>query len=462
MRRRRRPRCGACGPRRGPRSRERRRGRRGSRGARPSGWPASSRSSSTTGVWPSSEVSSSGPSTRAYLGLVDELGLTVIPSDVAYSGADGWDLARGAEPRARSARVRRPRRRRLRAGRGRVRRDRRDRRPRGPVVAPRRGGSRCDLGRCVASLRRRETQRRPSSRALCTRARRRARSRPPACSPTPARRRRPGTGASTTSRIWESLRVAEGSATVATRMADELGRSDPLRTRSSRRSTHRIPAPCHRRHGRDRRCRGGRLRSSGRPAAQRRAARCRRRAAALTASATARAGRETRRRVRPRRLGRRRGQWARPRRRRDLLDLAAGRSWDPVRASFHPSASTVSLRRPTRIETSSSATRSCVSSARWRRAGSRRGTAGGGHDPFTLGYITAWRPGDVTTVGPRHGTHAPPFYVCGSDQWVAGYMEGAVRTGRGAAAAALGERLSRHRRGSRAVRRGTRARSRSR
>ena len=43
-------------------------------------------------------------------------------------------------------------------------------------------------------------------------------------------------------------------------------------------------------------------------------------------------------------------------------------------------------------------------------------------------------------VGPRHGTHEPPFYVCGSDQWVAGYMEGAVRTGRAAAAAALGER----------------------
>jgi hypothetical protein len=32
----------------------------------------------------------------------------------------------------------------------------------------------------------------------------------------------------------------------------------------------------------------------------------------------------------------------------------------------------------------------------------------------------------------------PPFYVCGSDQWVAGYTEGAVRTGRDAAAQALG------------------------
>jgi monoamine oxidase len=61
-----------------------------------------------------------------------------------------------------------------------------------------------------------------------------------------------------------------------------------------------------------------------------------------------------------------------------------------------------------------------------------------GVDPFTLGYITGWRPGDVMSVGPLHGTHEPPFYVCGSDQCVCGYMEGAVRTGRAAAAAALG------------------------
>ncbi len=61
-----------------------------------------------------------------------------------------------------------------------------------------------------------------------------------------------------------------------------------------------------------------------------------------------------------------------------------------------------------------------------------------GVDPWTLGYITGWRPGDVMAVGPLHGTHEPPFYVCGSDQWVCGYMEGAVRTGRGAAGAALG------------------------
>jgi len=60
-----------------------------------------------------------------------------------------------------------------------------------------------------------------------------------------------------------------------------------------------------------------------------------------------------------------------------------------------------------------------------------------GTDPWTQGYITHWQPGDVMRVGPLHGTHEPPFYVCGSDQWVAGYMEGAVRTGRATAAAVL-------------------------
>jgi monoamine oxidase len=61
-----------------------------------------------------------------------------------------------------------------------------------------------------------------------------------------------------------------------------------------------------------------------------------------------------------------------------------------------------------------------------------------GADPFTRGYIASWAPGDLMRVGPFHGTHEPPFYVAGSDHWVAGYMEGAVRTGRAAAAAALG------------------------
>jgi monoamine oxidase len=63
-----------------------------------------------------------------------------------------------------------------------------------------------------------------------------------------------------------------------------------------------------------------------------------------------------------------------------------------------------------------------------------------GADPFTRGYIASWAPGDLHRVGPLQGTHEPPFYVAGSDHWVAGYMEGAVRTGRDAARAALGRR----------------------
>jgi monoamine oxidase len=63
-----------------------------------------------------------------------------------------------------------------------------------------------------------------------------------------------------------------------------------------------------------------------------------------------------------------------------------------------------------------------------------------GADPYTLGYIASWAPGDLMRVGPLLGTHEPPFYVAGSDHWVAGYMEGAVKTGRAAAAAALGAR----------------------
>jgi monoamine oxidase len=61
-----------------------------------------------------------------------------------------------------------------------------------------------------------------------------------------------------------------------------------------------------------------------------------------------------------------------------------------------------------------------------------------GIDPFTLGYIAVWAPGDLSRMGSLHGAHEPPFYVAGSDHWVAGYMEGAVRTGRAAARDALG------------------------
>jgi monoamine oxidase len=60
-----------------------------------------------------------------------------------------------------------------------------------------------------------------------------------------------------------------------------------------------------------------------------------------------------------------------------------------------------------------------------------------GADPWTQGYITSWRPGELTAVGPLHGAHEPPFWIIGSDQWVCGYMEGAVRTGRETAKAIL-------------------------
>jgi monoamine oxidase len=58
-----------------------------------------------------------------------------------------------------------------------------------------------------------------------------------------------------------------------------------------------------------------------------------------------------------------------------------------------------------------------------------------GSDPYALGYVSHWAPGDLMAVGPLHGTHEPAFFVAGSDHWVAGYMEGAVRTGRAAARA---------------------------
>ena len=51
-----------------------------------------------------------------------------------------------------------------------------------------------------------------------------------------------------------------------------------------------------------------------------------------------------------------------------------------------------------------------------------------GVDPYTRGYIPAGRRA-TCAAGPLHGTHEPPFFVAGSDHWVAGYMEGAVRTG---------------------------------
>jgi monoamine oxidase len=58
-------------------------------------------------------------------------------------------------------------------------------------------------------------------------------------------------------------------------------------------------------------------------------------------------------------------------------------------------------------------------------------------EPFTLGYMAHYAPGDLTAIGPTHGQPEGRFFVAGSDYWVAGYMEGAVRTGRAAADAVL-------------------------
>jgi len=57
--------------------------------------------------------------------------------------------------------------------------------------------------------------------------------------------------------------------------------------------------------------------------------------------------------------------------------------------------------------------------------------------PYTLGYMAHYAPGDLSAIGPLHAAHEPPFFVAGSDYWVSGYMEGAVRTGRSAAQAVL-------------------------
>jgi monoamine oxidase len=52
---------------------------------------------------------------------------------------------------------------------------------------------------------------------------------------------------------------------------------------------------------------------------------------------------------------------------------------------------------------------------------------------YTLGYMAHYAPGDLTAIGPTHSRSEGRFFVAGSDYWAAGYMEGAVRTGRQAA-----------------------------
>lgn len=41
-------------------------------------------------------------------------------------------------------------------------------------------------------------------------------------------------------------------------------------------------------------------------------------------------------------------------------------------------------------------------------------------EEHTLGYMAHYGPGDLTAIGPLHAEPEPPFYVAGSDFWVAG------------------------------------------
>ena len=179
-------------------------------------------------------------------------------------------------------------------------------------------------------------------------------------------------------------------------------------------------------------------RPAGRPAARHRRRGRLRRAARLAAPAAARAGGEVRAPPTTGPFWRDRGRTASPspracsarhlaaERRHPLLPGAAG----AARGATSPPAAAPStqeaarrarrlVRRPTRSRRSPPSS-GCGAPTRGPRATSPSGA-----------------PATCIAVGPLHGTHEPPFYVCGSDQWVAGYMEGAVRTGRGAAAEVL-------------------------
>ena len=245
---------------------------------------------------------------------------------------------------------------------------------------------------------------------------------------------------------WEGLRVAQGSAEVAlARWQRELGPRLRLgavvteidiafarRRRDARRRRAR------RRRGRD-------LRDPRRTAARGRDHRAERRAAGVAARPAPRAGGEGRRRLRRVVLAASRAERAGRDRVAVRLDVAAGRRRAVAAGA---AGALLGVRRgaargapPDRCSTGS--WRSTASAPASRDAMLERAW---GADPYTLGYIASWAPGDLTRVGPLHGTHEPPFYVAGSDHWVAGYMEGAVKTGTG-----RGRRGARHSRPERAL-----------
>ena len=377
-----------------------------------------------------------GPFHTAYLGLVAELGLTLQPSYTGVAGlttydlgegvvrADDWPFATAAERdglRARRAALRGAR--------------RRPSIPADPWSHP--DASLLDgasLGR-LAALGRRLAGRDPLPRdggAL-------ARGRLDRVHLAALRAPQVGGGGEEgfyDYERWESLQVTEGSAEVAERLARALEGRIRL-GRGGRGGVgvgDRLLRPARGR----RDARGGcrRLRAARRRAPRRRDRGRRAGAARLAPRPAERARRQGGDGLRPLDLGRRRRERALRGRGRDRLDLAAaGRRAVGARAAR--AARAAARRRGRRPGASSSTTSSSGCTGR-RRATSRAVHLRlWGTDPFTRGYVTQWWPGDVMRVGPLHGTHDPPFYVCGSDQWVAGYMEGAVRTGRAAAAAAL-------------------------
>ena len=375
----------------------------------------------------------------AYLQLAGELGLALEPSYVAEPGAMSWDLDEGpgagpwppfftaADEDGRRARG---------GGAGGARPDGRSRRP---VVAPRRRGARRDLARRLA-------------------ARARARGRPWSGCTSWARSRSPAGSIERQSLLgvlrmvavagaeetygyerWEGLRLADGSAALALAMADELG-AERLRLDARRRgAVASRPAACsvaaRRRRGAV--GRGGRLRAAGRAAARRDG-----HAACPTGGWPA--STVSARRWRPRssrpiraRSGATPGAAGSPTARASL-----GSTWpqgnDALSMLVPPERLAAFLATPPAALRDTILDRLAGLYGDAAREPDALLTRAWGVDPFTQGYVSQWAPGDVMAVGPLHGTHEPPFYVAGSDHWVAGYMEGAVRTGRAAAAAALG------------------------
>ena len=421
-------------PGRRARSRPRRRGRPRARGPRPRRRPgrAAARPDGGRPVQLGGEVV--GAFHTAYLGLVEELGLTLEPSYTARRGR----RPRTTCSRASSAVTSWP----FRDGRGAGRTtsassgctaqlvdDRRSGRPVGRIRT-RRSWTASPSGRGCA----RSAPALPSIRRLEVGGalpRRTARSSTARCSPSSASRR---PRASESSTPTSELGVAPGRGGKR-----RGGRADGRRARRARAASARRSRPC-RVDGAAAASRSRAARSS-RP--RRSSARCPvgvladiaiegvdppTRLASLRAQRHG-AGGEGRRGLPALGLGRHGRERPVRGRARPRLDVAAagGRALGarPARAARLPARA-----RPTPTATSSCTTSSSGCTGRRRASTTAIHIRLWGTDPFTRGYVTHWWPGDVLRVGPLHGTHDPPFYVCGSDQWVAGYMEGAVRTGR--------------------------------